>query len=147
MSIFTRIARRWRLHKIQKATSIKLTKKQRRIVLNPNYPYLYQWKSWDRGTGKTVAAIFWTMLWRNTYILRGNEREIVFLKHFAEHHNISPFLCPYGRNQDEELNFAIPDPDLMRFPSYDMLDWLLKEYNKYAIKCEEKDIWVSQIKK
>lgn len=59
--LITRLKARRRLRKITKAIGIKLTKRQKEVALNPDWPNM---KYWGQGTGKTVTACIWTLMWR-----------------------------------------------------------------------------------
>ena len=113
-----------RLKRIESATKIKLMKWQRKVVLYGNTSYV----PYGRGKGKTVAAIFWTLLWRKEPIKRHEER----LKTNRNAIGI--------RNRTP----AIPDPDAW---DVNRLEYTLREYERYAQMCEEKHIKVAHVVK
>ena len=123
MKLYRKLIARFKLLKMQRATGIKLTKKQRKVALNPSYPNI---RGWDRQSGKTVAAIFWTLLWWDKPISYNRE--------------LSKLICRDGmREKDRKL--AIPDPDIRNATT---LKFSLLEYIRYAEMCEAKKINVAQ---
>ena len=120
------IKARIRLRKIEKATGIKLYKWQRQIVLRDDTVYVYG----KRRSGKTITAVFWTLLWREDPIYINRER----MKLDGE-------FRPSLRGDQYP---AIPDPDAIDCRS---LDFTISEYVKYAGMCREHGIKVAEVKR
>ena len=137
MHIFKRIKAFFKLRKIQNATGIKLKPYQRKIVLNPKYPMqrIIESDMFYRGRGKTLTAIFWTLVWRKDPIWRSNEYAI--MNGIAKGYTCFKLA----------FNYAIPDPDLYKNPTKNLLDWTFREYNRYAYMCWEHKIHVAYIQK
>ena len=120
------IKARIRLIRIELATGIKLTEVQRLIVLNKEQQYIVG----GRRTGKTTAAIFWTLMWRKEPI-RINEEQMKISGN------------KWLKEGRREIDFpAIPDPDAR---IYNTLKLTLYEYQKYARKCKKARIKVAQV--
>lgn len=120
------IKARIRLRKIEKATGIKLYKWQRQIVLCDDTVYVYG----KRKSGKTITAVFWTLMWREDPIYINRERM-----------KLDGLLHPSLRGDQYP---AIPDPDAIDCRS---LDFTISEYVKYAGMCREHGIKVAEVKR
>ena len=124
MKLFRKIFARFRLKKIEKATGIKLKKWQKKIAINPDRPHIVG----KRGSGKTTAAVFWSLLWWDKPISICQERTKLTLR---------PGMT------DNYRNFAVPDPDIR---DYGSLLFTLNEYNKYQRMCLVDQIQTADIK-
>lgn len=107
--------KRDRFRSIEKAVGMRLRWRQRRVVLNPNYPDLSKWK---RRTGKTTVACIWTLMWRVQSIDFDDERRKV-KGHYAE--GIT------------EKRRAIPDPD--GYESAKRLSFLINTFLRMKFMC------------
>ena len=113
-----------RLKRIELATGIKLRDWQKKIVLDRNQQYICA----GRREGKTITAIFWTLMWRKAPISRRTETAM----------NI------YMKRIGIDRKPAIPDPDAT---DNNRIIWTLQEYEKYALMCEKARIKVAHVTK
>lgn len=113
-----------RLKRIELATGIRLYDWQKAFVLQEHQTYIYG----GHRCGKTITAIFWTLMWRKEPIKVGIEQA-----------NLDQM-----RRYSKNCSLAIKDKDIT---SFDRLMWTLSEYEKYAKKCKRAWIKVAHVEK
>lgn len=128
-----RIMARIRLRKIEKAIGIRLTKRQRKTALNPDVPDM---SSWGRGSGKTVTACIWTLMWREKPIRM--KYELMKIGRDLDDDCLNEWMQGF---RFEERKRAIPDPDAYRY------NWIRFKHTwkllfEYRRRCVEKKIRV-----
>lgn len=126
-----RIRARWRLHRIEKAIGYRLAGWQRKYILNNEPPDGDVLLLHGRGSGKTITAIIWVMIWRKEPISRTRE------------------LRKATRGNERYLGFyddpspAIQDPDATDMKRMDHTLWMYKEMSE---KCKKAGIKVPQLR-
>ena len=114
-----------RLWEIENATHIRLMQKQRKLVLSKERPVFDY--TWGRASGKTITAIFWTLLWRKEPIILQIEQAK---------------LVPQRRRLLKEKEPAIPDPDATNYPR--LMNTILP-YIKFCEMCTKARINVATV--
>ena len=117
---------RKRLKKIEKAIGKRMMPRQREIVLNKNRPVFDC--SWGRGSGKSITAVVWTLMWRKEPIDRAKEQALLNIQRALGISNKLP---------------AIPDPDAT---DYRRLMYTLTTYMKFSVECTQAGIEVSTVR-
>lgn len=130
---------RYKLWQIEKATGYHLKPFQRKFVLN-NEPPEDLWKL-DRGKGKTLIAIMWTLVWRNKPISMNEEKCQLYMWTMRRRRLVHPEELD---NKHEQYKiFAIPDPDIRDHRSLDLVLW---KYNELAEQCRKEGIKVYKLR-
>ena len=127
------IKARIRLRKITKAIGIRMTKRQKKAALDPDGPDM---TGWGRGSGRTVTACIWTLMWRKKPIRL--KYEMVKIGRDLTDDYLNEKLQGF---RFEEKKRAIPDPDAYQY------NWQVFKHTwnllcEYRRRCVEKKIRV-----
>ena len=116
-----------RLKKIENAIGLHLMPMQREVCLNPQRPVFKSEDGWGRGSGKTLTACVWTLMWRKEPIYFDREQ----MK-----------LVPSKRVALADKVPAIPDADAN---TYQRLEYLYRLYLRLSISCIRHGIQVETV--